>query len=48
METIVSNYREFMGNAHFMSQLDREYSFPVNVYRENEDGTRDLVRIDPA
>jgi hypothetical protein len=48
METIVSNYREYMGNAHFMAQLDREYSFPVNVYRENTDGTRELVRVDPA
>jgi hypothetical protein len=44
----VSNSREWIGNHEFMKQLDREYSFPVNVYRENEDGTRDLVRIDPA
>jgi hypothetical protein len=48
MDTIVSNYREYMGNAHFMKQLYREYDFPVSVYRENEDGTRSLVRIDPA
>lgn len=48
MDTPISNYREFMGNAHFMSQLDREYNFPVRVYQINEDGTRDLVRIDPA
>lgn len=48
MDAIVSNYREYMGNAHFMKQLEREYSFPINVYRENQDGTRELVRIDPA
>ena len=48
MDTIVSNYREYMGTAHFMKQLNREYFFPVEVYKENEDGTRELVRIDPA
>lgn len=46
METIVSNYREFIGNAHFMRQLEREYAFPVEVYQEVEDGSRELVRID--
>lgn len=48
MDTIVSNYREFMGNAHFMKQLEREYIFPIKVYKEAEDGTRELVRVDVA
>lgn len=48
MDTIVSNYREHMGNAHFMKQLEREYAFPVSVYQENEDGTRELVRVEQS
>lgn len=45
----VSTYREWIGNNEFMSCLDREYVFPVFVYKINEDNTRDLVRIeDPA
>lgn len=48
METPAFDFREYTGNAHFMSQLHRTYDFPVNVYRENEDGTRVLVRVEPA
>ncbi|MET9816900.1 hypothetical protein [Streptomyces sp. NPDC006355] len=44
----VSNSREWIGNHEFMKQLDREYNFPVLVYKINEDNSRDLVRIDPA
>ena len=48
METLVSNYREWAGNNHFMKQLDRFYDFPVSVYKENEDGTRVLVRTEDS
>ena len=40
------NFREYAGDIHFMQQLQREYSFPVLVYKINEDDTRDLVRIE--
>jgi len=46
MDTVISNFREYRGNAHFMSQLEREYRFEVSVYRETEDGTRELVRVE--
>jgi hypothetical protein len=42
----VSSMREWMGNAHFMSQLNRHYDFPIEVYRESEDGSRALVRVE--
>ena len=46
MSSEVSTFREYRGNAHFMSQLEREYRFPVNVYKETEDGSRELVRVE--
>lgn len=46
METLISNFREYRGNAHFMKQLERSYDFPVSVYQENEDGTRELLRVE--
>lgn len=45
-QTSPSSMREWMGNAHFMSQLNRSYSFPIEVYRESEDGSRALVRVE--
>jgi hypothetical protein len=46
---VISNFREYMGNAHFMRQLDREYIFPVEVYTVKENGKRELVRVeDPS
>ena len=41
-----SDTREQIGNRHFMKQLEREYSFPVTVYKLREDGTRELVRVE--
>lgn len=41
-----SSFREIMGNAHFMRCLEREYVFPVNVYQENEDGSRVFLRTE--
>lgn len=46
MEIFVSPIREIIGNQIFMKQLEREYSFPANVYKEHEDGTRVLVRTE--
>jgi len=46
MDTPAFNYREYIGNAQFMSQLERQYDFPVSVYLETEDGTRELVRVE--
>lgn len=46
METLVTPLREIIGNINFMKQLEREYAFPVNVYQENEDGTRVLLRTE--
>ncbi|MEU0912161.1 hypothetical protein [Streptomyces althioticus] len=44
----ISSSREWIGNTHFMKQLDRFYDFPVNVYRENEDGSRVLIRTEAS
>lgn len=38
--------RDQIGEIHFMSQLERSYPFPVKVYRESEDGSRALVRVE--
>lgn len=46
MDTMISNYREYAGNLHFMSCLQREYRFEVQVFKENEDGSRELVRVE--
>ena len=48
METFISSTREIIGNQNFMKQLDRFYDFPVSVYKENEDGTRVLVRTEDS
>jgi hypothetical protein len=40
----ISAYREWMGDHEFMKQIDREYLFPVDVYKEEEDGSRTLLR----
>lgn len=44
MDTIVSNYREFIGNAHFMKQLENIPVFPVHTFKEDENGNRVLLR----
>ena len=46
METLVSNYREFMGNAHFMKQLENIPVFPVEVFKVNDSGERELIRVE--
>jgi hypothetical protein len=46
LDHYVSSFREYAGNAHFMKQLEREYSFPVNVFQTTEDGSRALVRVE--
>jgi len=46
METMISSTREWIGNNHFMKQLERQYNFPVSVYKEHEDGTRTLLRTE--
>jgi len=48
METLVTPFREIIGNINWMKQLDRFYDFPVSVYKENEDGTRVLVRTEDS
>lgn len=40
------NFREYAGNVHFMKQLQREYQFPIEVYKENEHGSRTLLRVE--
>lgn len=40
------DFREFAGNAHFMKQLQREYFFPVEVYQEDQNGARTLLRVE--
>ena len=48
MNTFTLTSRELIGEAHSRSQLYRQYSFPVLVYKINEDGSRDLVRIEDS
>ena len=38
--------RDQVGNAHFLKQLEREYDFPVEVFRLTVDGGRELVRVE--
>jgi len=40
--------REQIGNIHWQKQFEREYKFPVEVYRKVADGTRELVRVEAA
>ncbi|WP_395759501.1 hypothetical protein OIE82_27245 [Streptomyces althioticus] len=46
METLVTPFREIIGNINWMKQLERQYSFPIDVYKENEDGSRTLLRTE--
>lgn len=41
-----TSFREWAGNQHFMSCLHRSYDFPVEVFKENEDGSRELIRVE--
>lgn len=38
--------REQIGTIHFMKQLQRSYDFPVEIFRVNEDGSRELIRVE--
>lgn len=38
--------RELIGEAHYMASAYRLYDFPVNVYREDENGNRILLRTE--
>jgi len=38
--------REQIGNIHWQKQFEREYNFPVEVYKLNEVGERELIRIE--
>lgn len=38
--------RDWVGNHNFMKQLFREYVFPVEVFRVDENGTRELIRVE--
>jgi hypothetical protein len=40
------NFREYAGDIHFMQQLQREYRFLVEVFQEDENGARTLLRIE--
>ncbi|WP_198544773.1 MULTISPECIES: hypothetical protein [unclassified Streptomyces] len=40
------DYREYRGNMHFMRQLQREYQFPIQVFQEDENGRRTLLRVE--
>jgi hypothetical protein len=46
MNTATTPLREHIGNAHFMKQLQREYRFEVQVYKEDENGSRTLLRVE--
>lgn len=38
--------RELIGNVHYSKQLEREYRFPVEVFQEDENGIRTLLRVE--
>lgn len=40
------NFRDYAGNIHFMRQLQREYRFDVQVFKEDENGDRTLLRVE--
>lgn len=40
------NFREYAGTTHFMKQLQRDYRFEVQVYKEDENGSRTLLRVE--
>lgn len=46
MNTFTLASRDLIGNAHYMKQLERDYRFPVFVVKENDDGTRELIRVE--
>lgn len=43
-----SSFREYAGGRHFMNQAYRKYDFPVNVYQEDENGVRTLLRVETS
>lgn len=38
--------REWVGEKHYGDCIYRQYNFPVSVFLVNEDGVRELVRVE--